>query len=101
MSKTGVGVPRAASFLLENPLKLYRDFLRLADYVSFEQGHRREAMRDQVRRAWRLNKHLTNEEAIQRAREAAVKALSNSFAHFAMVKKGLGKGTSAEEEEER
>ena len=102
MSK--IAVPYAASFLLDRPLKLYRDMLRLADYLSFENGHSREAMRNQVRKVWKRNKDLKDEDEITKAREDAVRALSNSFAHFAMVEKGALRGannvSAADDDEE-
>ncbi len=66
-----------AAFLLENPTKLYRDCLRLADFLAKKQGFPREALRAQVTAPWRRNQHETDPETIMRQREAAVRGLSN------------------------
>lgn len=66
-----------AAFLLENPTKLYRDCLRLADFLARKQGFPREALRVQVTAPWRRNKFEKDPETIMRQREAAVRGLSN------------------------
>jgi len=66
-----------AAFLLENPTKLYRDCLRLADFLAKKQGFPREALRAQVTAPWRRNQHETDPETIMKQREAAVRGLSN------------------------
>ena len=75
--------PHPAEFLLNQPLKLYRDCLRLADYLAFKQSVPRFALREQVRQIWRKNQFLIDTEEIQKAREAALRGLSNSMMHFA------------------
>ena len=72
-----------AEFLLNQPLKLYRDCLRLADYLAFKQSVPRFALREQVKHVWRKNQFLTDANEIRTAREAAVRGLSNSMMHFA------------------
>ena len=66
-----------AAFLLENPLKLYRDCLRLADFLAKKQGFPREALRAQVTAPWRRNQHEKDPETYMRQRESAVRGLSN------------------------
>ena len=73
----GMSVQHPAAFLLENPTKLYRDCLRLADFLAKKQGFPREALRAQVTAPWRRNQHEKDPETIMRAREAAVRGLSN------------------------
>ena len=73
----GMSVQHPAAFLLENPTKLYRDCLRLADYLAKKQGFPREALRAQVTAPWRRNQHEKDPETIMRMREAAVRGLSN------------------------
>ena len=51
--------PHPAEFLLNQPLKLYRDCLRLADYLAHKQSVPRFALREQVRHVWRKNQCLT------------------------------------------
>ena len=75
--------PHPAEFLLNQPLKLYRDCLRLADYLAFKQSVPRFALREQVKHVWRKNQFLTDANEIRTAREAAVRGLSNSMMHFA------------------
>ena len=75
--------PHPAEFLLNQPLKLYRDCLRLADYLAFKQSVPRFALREQVKHVWRKNQFLTDTNEIRTAREAAVRGLSNSMMHFA------------------
>ena len=75
--------PHPAEFLLNQPLKLYRDCLRLADYLAHKQSVPRFALREQVRHVWRKNQYLLDAEEIQKAREAALRGLSNSMMHFA------------------
>lgn len=75
--------PHPAEFLLNQPLKLYRDCLRLADYLAHKQSVPRFALREQVRQVWRKNQFLLDAEEIQKAREAALRGLSNSMMHFA------------------
>ena len=75
--------PHPARFLLNQPLKLYRDCLRLADYLAHKQSVPRFALREQVRQVWRKNQYLLDAEEIQKAREAALRGLSNSMMHFA------------------
>mmetsp|Transcript_34493 Transcript_34493/g.84486 ORF Transcript_34493/g.84486 Transcript_34493/m.84486 type:complete len:101 (+) Transcript_34493:36-338(+) len=66
-----------AQFLLENPTKLYRDCLRLADFLAKKQGFPRDVLRQQVMAPWRAFKNETNPELIMKHREAAVRGLSN------------------------
>ena len=72
-----------AQFLLEQPLKLYRDCLRLADYVAHKQEVKRALMREEVRSVWRKNQFLIDESEIREKREHAIRGLSNSMMHFA------------------
>jgi len=96
--------PHPAEFLLNQPLKLYRDCLRLADYLAFKQSVPRFALREQVRTIWRKNQFLIDAEEIQNAREAALRGLSNSMMHFATENledpKGNQRSAFLDEEEE-
>lgn len=77
---------------LKNALQLYRDCLRLADYVSTKQGNR-PALRMQVRKSFEVNLGLTDPKAIETAKEAAVRGLSNYYVHEAQkVMKAQGGG---------
>ncbi len=76
-ARVGMSVSHPAAFLLENPTKLYRDCLRLADFLARKQGFPRQALRAQVTAPWRTNQHETDPETIMRHREAAVRGLSN------------------------
>eukprot|EP00889_Picochlorum_renovo_P005596 jgi/Picre1/32626/NNA_007972.t1 len=57
-------------------IKLYRDCLRLADYISTKGGNRL-VLRTQVREAFRKNKDETDPEEIEKQKDAAVRGLSN------------------------
>ena len=96
--------PHPAEFLLNQPLKLYRDCLRLADYLAHKQSVPRFALREQVRHVWRKNQYLIDAEEIQKAREAALRGLSNSMMHFATENldnpKGNQRSAFLEDEEE-
>ena len=83
MSSSSSIPPHPAEFLLNQPLKLYRDCLRLADYLAFKQSVPRFALREQVRQVWRKNQFLIDASEIRAAREAALRGLSNSMMHFA------------------
>jgi len=82
-SSSEIPLPHPGEFLLNQPLKLYRDCLRLADYLAHKQSVPRFALREQVRQVWRKNQFLLDAEEIQKAREAALRGLSNSMMHFA------------------
>ncbi len=73
----GMSTNHPAAFLLENPTKLYRDCLRLADFLAKKQGFPREVLRAQVTAPWRRNQRETDPGAIVKQREAAVRGLSN------------------------
>jgi len=83
MSSSSSIPPHPAEFLLNQPLKLYRDCLRLADYLAFKQSVPRFALREQVRQVWRKNQFLIDANEIRAAREAALRGLSNSMMNFA------------------
>mmetsp|Transcript_2449 Transcript_2449/g.7071 ORF Transcript_2449/g.7071 Transcript_2449/m.7071 type:complete len:91 (+) Transcript_2449:138-410(+) len=70
-------------------LKLYRDALRLADYLSRKQGNR-AVLRDQVRQAFRTNMDETDPQKIEAMRKSAIQGLSNYMFYEAqrMVKDG-------------
>lgn len=74
-------------------IKLYRDCLRLADYISL-QGGNRQALRAQVRLAFRKNQHETDSKKIEEQKEAAIRGLSNYMFHEAqrMAKEEALKG---------
>ncbi|KAH7621743.1 hypothetical protein Ndes2526B_g02560 [Nannochloris sp. 'desiccata'] len=57
-------------------LKLYRDCLRLADYISTRGGNR-DILRRQVIDAFRRNKDETDPKKIEDQKQAAVRGLSN------------------------
>ncbi len=65
------------AFLLENPLKLYRDCMRLADLLAHTQGHPRETLRATVRAPWRRHLNETDPARVMELREGAVRGLSN------------------------
>ena len=77
---------------IRNPIQLYRDCLRLVDYVSIRQGNR-QTLRQQVRATFEANRNLSDPEAIEKAKEAAIRGLSNFFVHEAqaLAKEGQGK----------
>ena len=58
-------------------LELYRDCLRLADFLAKKQGFPRDAVRAQVIAPWRKNQHEKDPETFMRQRESAVRGLSN------------------------
>ena len=64
------------AFLLENPLKLYRDCMRLADLLAHTQGHPRETLRATVRAPWRRHLNETDPARVMELREGAVRGLS-------------------------
>ncbi|KAI3432687.1 hypothetical protein D9Q98_004230 [Chlorella vulgaris] len=74
-------------------LKLYRDCLRLADYISTQGGSRR-VLREQVRQAFKKNKEESDPVKIEEQKEAAVRGLSNYMFHEAqrMAKEEVQKG---------
>ena len=78
---------------LDNPLKLYRDCMRLADLLAHKQGYPRDAMRATVRAPWRQHQHETDPAEITRHREAAVRGLSNYMTYEAS--KGVMEGVPA------
>lgn len=65
------------AFLLENPLKLYRDCIRLADLLAAKQGHPRETLRATVRAPWRRHQKESDPARVMELREGAVRGLSN------------------------
>mmetsp|Transcript_33803 Transcript_33803/g.46812 ORF Transcript_33803/g.46812 Transcript_33803/m.46812 type:complete len:92 (-) Transcript_33803:134-409(-) len=67
---------------IKNALQLYRDCLRLADYVSLKQGNR-AALRQELRRSFEQHRGLTDPQAIDNAKDAAVRGLRNFFVHEA------------------
>mmetsp|Transcript_11732 Transcript_11732/g.19925 ORF Transcript_11732/g.19925 Transcript_11732/m.19925 type:complete len:95 (-) Transcript_11732:504-788(-) len=69
---------------IRNPVQLYRDCLRLVDYVSTKQGGL-ATLRQQVRSTFDANRNLTDPQAIDTAKEAAIRGLSNFFVHEAQV----------------
>ncbi|KAL4423768.1 hypothetical protein ABPG75_001069 [Micractinium tetrahymenae] len=75
------------------PVQLYRDCLRLADYISTQGGNRR-VLRDQVRQAFKKNKDETDPQRIEEQKEAAVRGLSNYMFHEAqrLAKEEVQKG---------
>lgn len=74
-------------------IKLYRDCMRLADYISTQSGNR-QILRDQVRQAFKKNKDETDTEKIEEQKEAAVRGLSNYMFHEAqrLAKEEVQKG---------
>ncbi len=84
--------------LLDNPIKLYRDCMRLADYLAHKQGFPRDTMRATVRAPWRKHQNETDTEEIMRHREAAVRGLSNYMTYEAS--KGAMEGVPAFEPED-
>ena len=80
-------------FLLENPLKLYRDCIRLADFLAHKQGYPRDVLRATVRAPWRQNQGETDPEKIVDQREAAIRGLSNYMMYEAS--KGAMEGVPA------
>jgi hypothetical protein len=87
-------------FLLENPLKLYRDCIRLADFLAHKQGYPRDVLRATVRAPWRQNQRETDPEKIVDQREAAIRGLSNYMMYEASKGAMEGVPAFAPEEEE-
>ena len=76
--------------LLRNPLKLYRDALRLALYLSAKNKVPAAGMVAQVRASFRKHAHETDPEKINAARLAAVRGLHSFLMSEAtdMARKG-------------
>eukprot|EP00898_Chlorokybus_atmophyticus_P008568 jgi/Chlat1/8712/Chrsp89S08085 len=72
------GLPSAG----ESAIKLFRDCLRLADYIGRQTGNR-EAMREQVVQAFRKNMGETDPLKVIEQKEAAVRGLSNFMVYEA------------------
>lgn len=81
------------AFLLANPLKLYRDCVRLADVLARKQGWPRDALRATVREPWRRHANETDPEKITKLREGAIRGLSNYMMYEAS--RGAMEGTPA------
>lgn len=58
--------------LLRQPLKLYRDSLRLANFLAKRNGTSHVALQASVRTAFRAGSRLTEPAAVLAAREACV-----------------------------
>lgn len=89
-------------------IKLYRDSLRLADYISSKSNipNHRAGLYSTVRAAFRANINETNEAKIEEQKDAAIRGLSNYMFHAAqeMAKENQAKGVqepSLQEELER
>jgi hypothetical protein len=80
------GSQNPGAFLLENPLKMYRDCIRMADFLANKQGLPRQVLRQQVTAPWRRHQHETDEALILQHREAAVRGLTN----YMMLEAGVG-----------
>lgn len=63
-------------------VKLYRDLLRLADYVSLQTGNR-HTLRKTVIDQFRRNAAETDPKKVEEHRQAAVRALNNYMFHEA------------------
>ena len=61
---------------LANPLRLYRDCLRLVRHIGVDSPKGR-AMKVMVRSEFKKNKTLTNPKLVEEAKSAAVRGLSN------------------------
>ncbi|KAK9823938.1 hypothetical protein WJX72_006512 [[Myrmecia] bisecta] len=74
-------------------LKLYRDCLRLADYISTKGGNR-AVLRQQVSEAFKKNRLETDPKQIEEQRDAAFRGLSNYMFHEAqrMAKEEVAQG---------
>jgi len=70
-------------FLLDNPMKLYRDCLRVADALARRQGYSRETLRANVRAPWRANQRENDEGKINALREGAIRGITNYMMHEA------------------
>lgn len=57
--------------------QLYRDCIRLADFLAKKQGFPRKALRTQITAPWRKNQLEKDPETYMRMRESAVRGLSN------------------------
>lgn len=60
--------------------KLYRDALRCAEIVAFQEGKSKEPLLNMVRAAFRNNAALVDEEEITKAKQAAMTGMSNYHA---------------------
>lgn len=63
--------------MLENPLKLYRDCVRVADHLARARGSSRHALRAVVREPWRRHASERDPAVILKLREDAIRGLSN------------------------
>ncbi|GAQ91303.1 hypothetical protein KFL_007610060 [Klebsormidium nitens] len=68
-----MAIPRE---IAENAVRLYRDCLRMADYLGRKQGNR-AVLREQVRLQFKKNMDERDPDKIQAQKEAAVRGLSN------------------------
>jgi len=69
--------------IAENAFRLYRDCLRMADYLGKKQGNR-AILRDQVRLQFKKNQDERDPEKIKEQKDAAVRGLSNYMVYEAM-----------------
>ena len=98
-SDTSSGPSTGLEFLLEQPLKLYRDCMRVADFLAHKQGYPRDVLRATVREPWRRHMHERDPEKIGKLREGAIRGLSNYMMYEAS--RGGMEGTPAFAPEEK
>ncbi|KAK2078768.1 hypothetical protein QBZ16_003608 [Prototheca wickerhamii] len=58
-------------------IKLYRDCMRMADWIASKNGAQGAMMRQQIRQAFVSRKHLTDPQEIEAAKADARRGLSN------------------------
>ncbi|KAK3238311.1 putative zinc metalloprotease egy1, chloroplastic [Cymbomonas tetramitiformis] len=69
---------------LRNVIHIYRNCMRLADYIAMKQGGK-EALRSQVRTSFKKNMQETNPELIEEHINSAIRGLSNYYVHESQV----------------
>eukprot|EP00850_Spirogloea_muscicola_P009735 SM000055S18269 [mRNA] locus=s55:406195:407231:+ [translate_table: standard] len=76
------GLQAVPPHIADNVRRLYRDCLRLAEYLGSRQGNT-TILVEQVRSQFKKNMHETDPNKIKEHKEAAVRGLSNFMYHEA------------------
>ncbi|CAI5502496.1 unnamed protein product [Closterium sp. NIES-64] len=77
------GLPRLVpAHVAENVVRLYRDCLRMADYLTHSRG-RGPAVREHIRSEFRKHMHETDPAKIAELKESATRALTNYMVYEA------------------
>ncbi|KAK9803239.1 hypothetical protein WJX73_008478 [Symbiochloris irregularis] len=64
-------------------VKLYRDCLKLADYIGAKEGTNSKQLRSHVRQQFKRNLSETDPKKIEEQKDAAIRGLSNYMFHEA------------------